>query len=134
MPHSIGGTVSKADLAAAENSFATASVIYEASQSAYHKAVEEEFFTAENEFFTAESELKTVLNNPDSSEDEIAEALSNRDEARDNRDDAFQTFRAKDLVVRQSEGLFIKTERTSWFKCFRDMFCVSIVEKQPIIF
>jgi hypothetical protein len=118
MPHSIGGTVSKADLAAAENSFATASVIYEASQSAYHKAeedffkLEEAFFTAESEFFTAEGLFITVINNPDSSEEDIEEATTNKDEAQDNRDDAFQTFRAKDLVVRQSESLFIKTERT----------------------
>jgi hypothetical protein len=117
MPHNIGGTVSKADLQAAENSFATASNAYETAETNYNNA-EANFFTLESDLITADGELFEAednlfkLQSAGAEEELLDEAQSNLDEAQDNRDTAFLAFRAKDIVVRQSESLFFKAERT----------------------
>lgn len=117
MAHSIGGTVSKADMTAAENSFATASAAYETAETNYNTA-ESNFFTLERDLINLDNELFEAQFNLDeliksgAEEEELEEAQSNLDEAQDNRDSAFLAFRAKDIVVRQSESLFFKAERT----------------------
>ncbi len=117
MPHNPGGTVSKADLSAAELSFATASAAYETSETNYNRA-ESDFFALENTLITRDNQLFEAqstldkLRSSGAEEDDLAAAEEALDTAQDNRDTAFLAFRAKDVVVRQSESIFFSTERT----------------------
>jgi hypothetical protein len=117
MPHNPGGTVSKADLSAANLSFATASAAYETSETNYNRA-ESDFFALENTLITRDNQLFEAQSSLDklrssgAPEELLEEAQTDLDEAQDNRDSAFLAFRAKDVVVRQSESIFFSTERT----------------------
>ena len=118
MPHNVGGTVSKADLSAAENSFATASAAFETAQTNYNNA-QSQFFSLENQLITADGELfeaqvnfDKVDRDPSSTKSDRAEALENLSNAEEARSLVFTAFRAKDVVVQQSESLFFQSERT----------------------
>ena len=56
MSHNVGGTVSKTDLSAANNSFATASAAFTTAETNYNNA-QSAFFSLENNLITADNEL-----------------------------------------------------------------------------